>query len=403
MKYTREEVLQYVQEEEVAFIHLTFCDVFGRQKNISIVPSELSRAFEYGIAFDASAIAGFGDEARSDLLLRPDPDTLMLLPWRPEHGQVVRMFCSIHYPDGQPFPCDTRALLRDAIARAEQRGFRFLFGAEQEFYLFKRDENGEPTKIPYDKAGYMDIAPDDKGENIRREICLTLARMGISPECSHHEEGPGQNEIDFKYSDPLTAADNVMTFQAIVKFIAERNGLCADFSPKPLPGAPGSGFHINMSIKAEDGRDCLPRMVAGVLDKVADMTVFLNPVAESYARFGGHKAPKYISWSHENRSQLVRIPAAVGEYRRAELRSPDPAANSYLAFALMIQAGLWGIEEELEPPSASNLNFYQADGESLSRFQPLPQDRQAAVAAARSSEFIRSIVPEAVAEEYFKG
>ena len=234
----------------------------------------------------------------------------MLLPWRPEHGQVVRMFCSIHYPDGQPFPCDTRALLRDAIARAEQRGFRFLFGAEQEFYLFKRDENGEPTKIPYDKAGYMDIAPDDKGENIRREICLTLARMGISPECSHHEEGPGQNEIDFKYSDPLTAADNVMTFQAIVKFIAERNGLCADFSPKPLPGAPGSGFHINMSIKAEDGRDCLPRMVAGVLDKVADMTVFLNPVAESYARFGGHKAPKYISWSHENRSQLVRIPAA---------------------------------------------------------------------------------------------
>ena len=244
MKYTKEEVLQYVQEEEVAFIHLAFCDVFGRQKNISIVPSELSRAFEYGIAFDASAIAGFGDEARSDLLLQPDPDTLMLLPWRPEYGQVVRMFCSIHYPDGRPFACDTRALLRDAIAQAEQRGFRFLFGAEQEFYLFQRDENDEPTKIPYDKAGYMDIAPDDKGENIRREICLTLARMGISPECSHHEEGPGQNEIDFKYSDPLTAADNVMTFQAIVKFIAQRNGLYADFSPKPLADAPGNGFHM---------------------------------------------------------------------------------------------------------------------------------------------------------------
>lgn len=374
MKYTREEVLQYVQEEEVAFIHLTFCDVFGRQKNISIVPSELPRAFEYGIAFDASAIAGFGDEARSDLLLRPDPDTLMLLPWRPEHGQVVRMFCSIHYPDGQPFPCDTRALLRDTIAQAERRGFRFLFGAEQEFYLFKRDENGEPTKSPYDRAGYMDIAPDDKGENIRREICLTLARMGISPECSHHEEGPGQNEIDFKYSDPLTAADNVMTFQAIVKFIAERNGLCADFSPKPLPDSPGSGFHINMSVKAEDGQDYLPQVVAGVLDKVSDMTVFLNPVAESYTRFGGHKAPKYISWSRENRSQLVRIPAAVGEYRRAELRSPDPAANPYLAFALMIQAGLRGMEQNLELPPASDLNFYQADGESLSRFQPLPQD-----------------------------
>ena len=403
MKYTREEVLQYVQEEEVAFIHLTFCDVFGRQKNISIVPSELSRAFEYGIAFDASAIAGFGDEAQSDLLLRPDPDTLMLLPWRPEHGQVVRMFCSIHYPDGRPFPCDTRALLRNAIAQAEQRGFRFLFGAEQEFYLFQRDETGEPTKIPYDRAGYMDIAPDDKGENIRREICLTLARMGISPECSHHEEGPGQNEIDFKYSDPLTAADNVMTFQAIVKFIAERNGLCADFSPKPLPDAPGSGFHINMSVKAGDGRDCLPQMVAGVLDKVADMTVFLNPVAESYTRFGGHKAPRYISWSHENRSQLVRIPAAVGEYRRAELRSPDPAANPYLAFALMIQAGLQGIEQGMELPPAADLNLYQADRESLSRFQPLPQDREAAVAAARASGFIRSAVPEAVAKRYFEG
>ena len=403
MKYTREEVLQYVQEEEVAFIHLTFCDVFGRQKNISIVPSELPRAFEHGIAFDASAIAGFGDEARSDLLLRPDPDTLMLLPWRPEHGQVVRMFCSIHYPDGRPFPCDTRALLRNAIAQAEQRGFRFLFGAEQEFYLFQRDEHGEPTKIPYDKAGYMDIAPDDKGENIRREICLTLARMGISPECSHHEEGPGQNEIDFKYSDPLTAADNVMTFQAIVKFIAERNGLYADFSPKPLADAPGSGFHINMSVKAEDGRDRLPQVVAGVLDKVADMTVFLNPVAESYARFGGHKAPKYISWSRENRSQLVRIPAAVGEYRRAELRSPDPAANPYLAFALMIQAGLRGMEQNLELPPAADLNLYQADGESLSRFQSLPQDRAAAVTAARSSEFIAQAVPETVAEEYFKG
>ena len=403
MKYTREEVLQYVQEEEVAFIHLTFCDVFGRQKNISIVPSELSRAFEYGIAFDASAIAGFGDEARSDLLLRPDPDTLMLLPWRPEHGQVVRMFCSIHYPDGRSFPCDTRALLRGAIAQAEQRGFRFLFGAEQEFYLFKRDETGEPTKIPYDRAGYMDIAPDDKGENIRREICLTLARMGISPECSHHEEGPGQNEIDFKYSDPLTAADNVMTFQAIVKFIAERNGLYADFSPKPLADAPGSGFHINMSVKAEDGRDYLPQMVAGVLDKVSDMTVFLNPVAESYTRFGGHKAPKYISWSRENRSQLVRIPAAVGEYRRAELRSPDPAANPYLAFALMIQAGLRGMEQNLELPPAADLNLYQADGESLSRLQPLPQSREAAATAARSSEFIAQAVPEAVAEEYFKG
>lgn len=402
MKYTREEVIQYVQEEEISFIQLAFCDVFGRQKNLSIVPAELSRAFQYGIAFDASAIAGFGDESRSDLLLRPDPETLMPLPWRPEHGRVVRMFCSVVYPDGRPFECDTRTLLKSAVAQAAEKGFSFLFGAEQEFYLFKRDETGQPTKIPYDRAGYMDIAPDDKGESIRREICLTLAQMGISPECSHHEEGPGQNEIDFRYSDPLAAADNVMTFQAIVKFIAERNGLYADFSPKPLPDAPGSGFHINMSARAEDGRDCMPQMVAGVLDRVGDMTVFLNRLEDSYRRFGGHKAPRYISWSRENRSQLVRIPAAAGEYRRAELRSPDPAANPYLAFTLMIRAGLRGIEKKLDLPPTADFNFYQAAPETLARFMPLPQDRGAAVQAARFSQFIAQAVPKAVAAEYFK-
>ena len=281
------------------------------------------------------------------------------------------MFCSVVYPDGRPFECDARALLRNTVELARERGYSFLFGAEQEFYLFRLDEEGNPTRLPHDRAGYMDIAPDDRGESIRREICLTLARMGIFPECSHHEEGPGQNEIDFRYSDPLAAADNVMTFQSIVKFIAQRNGLYADFSPKPLPDAPGSGFHINMSVQGADGGDHLYEMVAGVLDKVGEMTAFLNPVEASYARFGGHKAPQYISWSRENRSQLVRIPAAVGEYRRAELRSPDPAANPYLAFALMIQAGLRGMEQALELPPAADLNLYQADGESLSRFQSL--------------------------------
>ena len=400
MKYSQQEVIQYVQEEEIAFVHLAFCDVFGRQKNISILPAELPRAFEYGIAFDASAIAGFGDETRSDLLLRPDPDTLMRLPWRPEHGQVVRMFCSIVRPDGQTFPCDTRTLLKQTAARAEEKGFHFLFGAEQEFYLFKRDENGDPTRIPYDRAGYMDIAPDDKGEGIRREICLTLAQMGIIPECSHHEERPGQNEIDFRYSDPLAAADNVMTFQSIVKFIAERNGLYADFGPKPLEDRPGSGFHINMSVKAGHGRDCLYPMVAGVLDKVGDMTAFLNPVEASYARFGGYKAPDYISWSHENRSQLIRIPAAAGEYRRAELRSPDPAANPYLAFTLIIQAALSGLELGLELPPAADLNFYQADAQTLSRFRRLPCDLQSARNAAARSKFIREVLPAAILTEY---
>ena len=292
MRYSKEEVVQYVMEEDVKFIRLVFCDVFGRQKNISIMPDELPRAFEYGIAIDASAIAGFGDEVHSDLLLHPDAGTLSPLPWRPEHGRVVRMFSSISYPDGRPFECDTRALLCRAVDSANKQGIHFSFGAEQEFYLFKLDELGEPTKIPYDKAGYMDLAPDDRGENIRREICLTLEQMGIRPESSHHEEGPGQNEVDFCYSDALTAADNAMTFQTVVKTVARRNGLYADFSAKPLPGQPGNGFHINVSARADEGNDPMPELIAGILDAVAPMTAFLNPNENSYERLGERKAPR---------------------------------------------------------------------------------------------------------------
>lgn len=223
MKYTRDEVIQFVSEEDVKFIRLAFCDIYGKQKNISILAWELERAFEYGIAFDASSIGGFGDEVRSDLFLHPDPSTLVVLPWRPEHGKVVRMFCDITHPDGTPFLGDTRQLLKKAVADAEAIGCNFYFGSELEFYLFKRDENGNPTKDPYDNAGYMDIAPDDKGENIRREICLTLEQMGIYSESSHHEGGPGQNEIDFRHADPLMAADNAATFCTVVKTVANRN------------------------------------------------------------------------------------------------------------------------------------------------------------------------------------
>ena len=400
MKYSKGEVMQYVREEDVKFIRLAFCDVFGRQKNISIMPEELPRAFEYGIAFDASAIAGFGDETKCDLLLHPDPDTLMILPWRPEHGKVVRMFTSISYPDGTPFECDTRSLLKRAVEDARRAGYTFAFGAEQEFYLFELDEKNKPTKIPYDEAGYMDIAPEDRGENIRREICLTLEQMGIRPESSHHEEGPGQNEIDFRYSDPLTAADNTMTFQTIVKTVARRNGVHVDFGPKPLEDKPGNGFHINMSVKPCDDPDNLYYMIAGVLDKVVDMTAFLNPTEASYQRFGNHKAPGYVSWSSENRSQLVRIPAAVGEYRRAELRSPDPLANPYLAFALMIYAALSGLENKMPMPEAANINLYKADAQTLTRFRKLPETLDAACRFAAESEFIKAHVPAAILDIY---
>ena len=400
MKYSKEEVLQYVREEDVKFIRLAFCDVFGKQKNISIMPEELPRAFEYGIAFDASAIAGFGDETRCDLLLHPDPETLALLPWRPEHGKVVRMFTHITYPDGTLFECDTRSLLKKAVEDAKKAGYTFAFGAEQEFYLFNLDETGSSTKIPYDEAGYMDIAPEDRGENIRREICLTLEQMGIRPESSHHEEGPGQNEIDFRYSDPLTAADNTMTFQTVVKTIAHRNGVFVDFSPKPLDNKPGNGFHINMSVKPSDSSENLCYMIAGVLEKVVEMTAFLNPTEESYNRFGMAKAPGYVSWSSENRSQLVRVPAAVGEYRRAELRSPDPMANPYLAFTLMIYAALNGLENKLDLPEAANINLYKADAEILAGFKKLPESLSDACKVAAASEFIKKHIPTAILDIY---
>ena len=237
MKYTPEEVLLYLKEEDVKFVRMSFCDPFGRQKNVAVMADELPRAFEYGIGIDASAIEGFNGEVRSDLFLRPDPSTLVELPWRPQHGRVCLMFCNILRPDGSPFESDTRRILAQAVQRAEKMGFSFAFGTEMEFYLFKTDEEGKQTMEPLDRAGYMDIAPDDRGENVRREICLTLEQMGIRPESSHHEEGPGQNEIDFRYAEALTAADNVMTFQTVVRTVARRNGLFADFSPKPLPAS----------------------------------------------------------------------------------------------------------------------------------------------------------------------
>ena len=400
MKYTPQEVIQFIQEEDVKFIRLAFCDCFGRPKNISIMPHELERAFKYGIAIDASAIAGFGDEVNSDLFLHPDASTIALLPWRPEHGSVVRMFCSITHPDGTPFAHDTRGILKQAVADAAKAGYAFSFGSELEFYLFRLDENGEVTDVPYDQATYMDVAPEDRCENVRREICLTLERMGIQPESSHHEEGPGQNEVDFRYSDPLSAADNAVTFLTVVKTIAARNGLYADFSPRPLDGRPGSGFHINMSVQG--GAEALMhRAMGGILDKITDMTLFLNPTEQSYSRLGAHKAPKYISWSSNNRSQLIRVPAASGEYRRFELRSPDCTANPYLAFALLIWAGLSGIENDIALPEACNVNLHTADSRNVT-LAPLPKSLSDAEKCAADSNFIAQHLPQSLIEFFTK-
>ena len=393
MVYTKEEVFDFIKEEDVSFIRLAFCDINGRQKNISIMPAELDRAFEEGIAFDASAICGFGDEQNSDLLLFPDPSTLNILPWRPSHGKVVRMFCDIKRPDGTPFEKDSRTILRRAVETARKKGVRVRFGSEYEFYLFMTDGNGEPTKIPLDRAGYMDVAPEDKGENVRREICLTLTDMGIQPEGSHHEQGPGQNEIDFRYSDAMTAADNAMNFISVVKAAAQHNGLYADFSPKPLEGESGNGLHINISLESDGGIDRTPAFMAGIMAHIRELTAFLNPTEESYKRLGEKKAPGYITWSPQNRSQLIRIPAAKGKYRRIELRSPDPMANPYIAYALLIYAGLDGIEKGMTPPPATDVNLYTADRSVTDGLEKLPRTLAEARAEAANSELVKKILP----------
>lgn len=392
MIYTAREVYDFVRQEDVKFIRLAFCDVNGKQKNISITPDELPRAFSDGISFDASAIKGFGDEVGSDLLLFPVPSTLNILPWRSSHGNVIRMFCSMKYPDGTQFEKDSRMILQRAVDAAAAKGVSVQFGAEFEFYLFNTDEKGMPTDEPFDRAGYMDVAPEDRGENARREICLTLLEMGIKPESSHHEEGPGQNEIDFRYSDAMTAADNAMNFMTVVKAAAQRNGIYADFSPKPLPGESGNGLHINMSVKTADGENHTNAFMAGILAHIKEMTAFLNPTEDSYKRLGEKKAPKYITWSPENRSQLIRIPAAKGEYRRIELRSPDPTANPYIAYALLIMAGLDGIERELTAPEAVNVNLYKADSSVTEPLDRLPASLDEAIAVAESSDFVRGVI-----------
>ena len=398
--YSKSEVIEFVKEEDVKFIKLAFVDVFGKQKNVSITDNELSRAFNGGVAIDASAIRGFGDEAKSDLFLQPDPSTLSILPWRPEHGRVVRMFCDITYPDGTPFECDSRLILKTAVRQAEENGLSFAFGSEMEFYLFKLDENGNKTLETYDNAGYMDVAPEDKGENIRREICLTLEQMGIYPESSHHEQGAGQNEIDFRYSEPLTAADNAVTFRQVVSAVANRNGLYADFSPKPLENSSGNGFHINFSVKAKDGKDVTLNCIAGILNRIEESTVFFNPTENSYKRLGIDKAPSYIAWSKENRSELIRIPAADGEFKRAELRSPDSAANPYLTFALIIYSVLEGLSNNEPLPAAADFNMYKADDNTLKKYKKLPATLENAKQKAATSAFIKRHLPKAIISAY---
>lgn len=412
MDYTISEVLQFVEENDVKYVRLVFCDLFGRQKNICIMAEELPRAFNQGISFDASAVDGFMNVEASDLFLYPDAGTLAILPWRPQQGRVLRFYCDIRYPNGDRFEGDCRSILKQTILKAQERGYRCQIGAECEFYLFKLDEKGEPTRIPYDEAGYCDLAPLDKGENIRREICVTLAEMGIRPESSHHEQGPGQNEVDFKYSDALAAADHLMTFKSAVKMIGMQNGLYASFMPKPLEDKSGNGLHINLSL-VKNGENIFKEgshehssdaesFIQGILERIREITVFLNPTVNSYARLGVCEAPSVVSWSHQNRSQLIRIPAAKGQYIRMELRSPDCACNPYMAFALLIEAGLEGMEKKKILCEPSNFNVYQATETQLQGLLKLPNTLEEAIELAKVSTFAKHVLPPSSLDKYIE-
>ncbi len=430
MDYTQQEILEFINENDVKFIKLMFTDLFGNLKTISIMPKELPRAFETGISFDASGFPGFMYSAESDLFVKPDPSTLAILPWRPQRGRVLRFFCNVYNPDGSSFIGGPRNILQKTALHLKDAGYSVRIGTECEFYLFERDENGEPTLRPHDYAGYCDAAPLDRGENVRREICLTLEEMRIPPESSHHETGPGQHEIDFKYSTLIESADNLATFKNVVKTVAAKNGLFASFLPKPFectalagfPGnaisaasasdKPGSGLHVNISLYRDEKNITILRkeesrqFIAGILSHIKEITSFLNPIENSYKRFGAYEAPKYISWSHQNRSELIRIPAAKDQYVRFELRSPDPSCNQYLALALIIEAGLDGIHSKKELQEAVDINLVkqcqkaELDKDVAEKLDVLPTTLEEALAITEKSEFVKRILPEKMVESF---
>jgi glutamine synthetase len=325
---------------------------------------------------------------------------------------VVRFFCDIKTPDGAIFANDGRVVLKRAVQRATTMSYSCKIGAECEFYLFKSGEDGEPTNATVDRGGYLDIAPLDKGEDIRREICLTLEEMGIKPEASHHEQGPGQHEIDFRFSDALDCADNLQAFKSVVKAIASRNGMFASFMPKPLADLPGNGLHINLSLSqngknvfkdvGKDSAHVANHFTAGVMAKIPEISLFLNPLPNSYERLGKFDAPKFVSWSHQNRSQLVRIPAATEEKARMELRSGDPSLNPYLVFALIISAGLDGIEQRMSLPPALDADLSMADSSVTKNLVSLPSGLDDAIALAEKSAFVKNVIGEDLLSKYLE-
>lgn len=416
-KYTKEDIFQMVEEEDVEFIRLQFTDIFGTLKNVAITASQLEKALNNKCMFDGSSIEGFVRIEESDMYLYPDLDTFTIFPWRPQQGKVARIICDVYCADGTPFEGDPRYILKRQIGKAAEMGYRFNVGPECEFFLFHQDENGQPTTITHEKAGYFDLGPVDLGENARRDMVLTLEDMGFEIEASHHEVAPAQHEIDFKYDEAMNTADNIMTFKLAVKTIAKRHGLFASFMPKPKFGINGSGMHINMSL-SKDGKNIFDDVngelglskeayyfIGGIIKHMKAITVIMNPLVNSYKRLvPGYEAPCYIAWSATNRSPLIRIPASRGQETRVELRNPDPAANPYLALAVCLAAGLDGIKKEIEPPAEVPENIYELDDdERESRgIESLPADLHDAIGELKRDAFIQEVLGQHITNKYIE-
>lgn len=407
MNYSEREVLQFVEENDVKFVKLTFCDIYGNMKNISILSSELAAAFSDGVYITSNKVMGFSELSKGDLMLFPDASTMTVLPWRPQQGRVVRFFCYIKHRDGSEFEGDGRLFLKKAVEFARSKGYNFQFGTSCEFYLFKTtEEEGVPTKIPHDFGGYGDVAPIDKGENVRREVCLTLEQMDVQPVSSRHESGPGQHEIDFKYSSALNAADTFLSFKSTVKVIAERNGLYASFMPKPLMKNGGNGLHININafknginvFKLDNNgfSQTAKHFVAGIMHYINDFTVFTNSTANSYRRLGEYSAPRYITWAHADFSQLIRIPLDNRREGQIVLRSPDCACNPYYVLGLLIYACIEGEENKMPLSEEVNAVLDHSDDKLREKYGALPADLGEAIEYAKKSLFLKKYLPEKV-------
>ncbi|MDT0159286.1 MULTISPECIES: type I glutamate--ammonia ligase [Bacillus] len=416
--YTKDDIKRIAEEENVKFIRLQFTDILGTIKNVEIPISQLEKALDNKMMFDGSSIEGFVRIEESDMLLYPDLSTWVVFPWTAEKGKVARLICDIYNPDMTPFDGDPRNNLRRILDEMKDLGFTdFNLGPEPEFFLFKLDQQGEPTLELNDNGGYFDLAPTDLGENCRRDIVLELEEMGFEIEASHHEVAPGQHEIDFKYADALTACDQIQTFKLVVKTIARKHGLHATFMPKPLFGVNGSGMHCNMSLFNEGKNsfydttgnlelsDTARQFIAGIIKHAPAFTAVTNPTVNSYKRLvPGYEAPCYVAWSARNRSPLIRIPASRGMSTRVEVRSVDPAANPYLAMAVLLKAGLDGIKNKLTPPAPVDRNIYVMNKEErvAEGIEDLPATLAQALDQLKSNEIMVSALGEHIFEHFIE-